>query len=78
MNRSGWSNAEFDGTVARAMTTADDAAREALFQEATRIAVREVAWIPLHIQKNIWAMRQGLAHTPRADEMTLAQDVRSG
>ncbi len=76
VNRSGWSNAEFDTTVARALTTADDAAREALFQEATRIAVREVAWIPLHIQKNIWAMRQGLAHTPRADEMTLAQDVR--
>jgi peptide/nickel transport system substrate-binding protein len=76
VNRSGWSNADYDTTLARALTTADDAAREALFQEATRIAVREVAWIPLHIQKNIWAMRQGLAHTPRADEMTLAQDVR--
>jgi peptide/nickel transport system substrate-binding protein len=76
VNRSGWSNAAYDQTVARALTTADDAAREALFQEATRIAVSEVAWIPLHIQKNIWAMRQGLAHTPRADEMTLAQDVR--
>ncbi len=78
VNRSGWSNAEFDATLGRALTTADDAAREALFQEATRIAVREVAWIPLHIQKNIWAMRQGLTHTARADEMTLAQDVRPG
>jgi peptide/nickel transport system substrate-binding protein len=78
VNRTGWSNAEFDGTLARALTTADDTAREALLQEATRIAVREVAWIPLHIQKNIWAMRRGLVHTPRADEMTLAQDVRPG
>jgi peptide/nickel transport system substrate-binding protein len=76
VNRSGYSNPEFDSTLARALTTADDNAREALFQEATRIAVRDVAWIPLHIQKNIWAMRQGLTHTPRADEMTLAQDVR--
>ncbi|MBW6396906.1 ABC transporter substrate-binding protein [Roseomonas sp. HJA6] len=76
VNRSGYSNPEFDAAVARALGTADDAEREKLFQQATRIAAQDVAWIPLHIQKNIWAMRQGLAHTPRADEMTLAQDVR--
>ena len=76
VNRTSYSNPEFDAVLARAMGTADDEAREALMQEATRIAARDVAWIPLHIQKNIWAMRQGLAHTPRADEMTLAQDVR--
>jgi peptide/nickel transport system substrate-binding protein len=76
VNRTFYSNPEFDAVLGRAMGTADDAAREALLQEATRIAARDVAWIPLHIQKNIWAMRQGLAHTPRADEMTLAQDVR--
>lgn len=76
VNRTGYSNPEFDAVLARAMGTADDEAREGLMQEATRIAARDVAWIPLHIQKNIWAMRQGLTHTPRADEMTLAQDVR--
>jgi len=76
VNRTAYSNPGFDAVLARAMGTADDEAREALMQEATRIAARDVAWIPLHIQKNIWAMRQGLTHTPRADEMTLAQDVR--
>ncbi|TPG57694.1 ABC transporter substrate-binding protein [Roseomonas nepalensis] len=76
VNRTSYSNPEFDAVLARAMGTADDEAREALMQEATRIAARDVAWIPLHIQKNVWAMRQGLAHTPRADEMTLAQDLR--
>jgi len=75
-NRTAYSNPEFDAILARALATADDAAREALMQEATRVAARDVAWIPLHVQKNVWGMRQGLAHSPRADEMTLAQDVR--
>jgi peptide/nickel transport system substrate-binding protein len=76
VNRTSYSNREFDAKVAEALATADDEAREKLFQDATRIAAQDVAWIPLHIQKNIWAMRQGLRHAPRADEMTLAQDVR--
>lgn len=76
VNRTGYSNPTYDDTVRRAMNTADDEVREHLMQEATRMAANDVAWIPLHIQKNIWAMRQGLTHTPRADEMTLAMDVR--
>ncbi|MBR0642578.1 ABC transporter substrate-binding protein [Plastoroseomonas hellenica] len=76
VNRSGYSSQAYDATLTRALATADDEDREKLFQEATRIAARDVAWIPLHVQKNIWAMRRGLAHAARADEMTLAQDVR--
>ncbi|MFH5924991.1 ABC transporter substrate-binding protein [Roseomonas xinghualingensis] len=78
VNRTGYSSPQFDAVLERAMATVDDEAREALMQEATRIAARDVGWIPLHVQKNVWAMRQGLTHTPRADEMTLAQDVRPG
>ncbi|WP_424138363.1 ABC transporter substrate-binding protein [Roseomonas chloroacetimidivorans] len=76
VNRTGYSNPHFDEVLGRAMATTDDEAREKLMQEATRIAAADVAWIPLHVQKNIWAMRRGLKHTPRADEMTLAMDVR--
>jgi len=47
-----------------------------LLQDAQRLAMEDVAIIPLHIQTNIWAMRRGLAHTPRADELTRAQDIR--
>jgi peptide/nickel transport system substrate-binding protein len=32
--------------------------------------------MPTHLQRNVWAMRQGFAHTPRIDERTRAQDVR--
>ena len=50
--------------------------REALLQQATRIVVEDAGIIPTHLQKNVWAMRQGFVHTPRVDERTRAQDVR--
>jgi peptide/nickel transport system substrate-binding protein len=76
VNHVGYSSAEYDRVLTQALATVDDAAREALFQQATRIAAADAAWVPLHIQKNIWAMRRGVTHTPRADEMTLAMDVQ--
>lgn len=75
-NRLGYSNPELDRLTLRAMATPDDAERERLFIAATRIGMAENGLIPLHIQKNVWAMRKGLAHEPRADEMTLAMGVR--
>jgi len=75
-NRSGYSNPDFDKLVMRAMVTTDDTAREQVFMEATRMAMADHGLIPLHIQKNVWAMRKGLVHDPRADEMTLAMGIR--
>lgn len=75
-NRSGYSNREYDALVLRGMVTPDDEAREQIFMQATRMAMADLGLIPLHIQKNVWAMRKGLVHEPRADEMTLAMGVR--
>ena len=58
------------------MTTADDAAREKLVQQANQLAMNDVALVPLHLQKNIWAMRAGLSFVPRADEDTRVMDLR--
>ena len=57
------------------MTTADDGAREKLLQRATRIAIEDLVFIPLHIQMNIWGMSPGLTYTARQDEETHAMDV---
>jgi len=59
-----------------ALRELDDARRERMLQDLQRAAFEDVALIPLHIQTNIWAMRRGLAHSARADELTRAQDVR--
>lgn len=76
LNDSGYSNPALDALTARATATFDDAAREALLIEATRMAVTDAAIIPLYHQSNSWAMRKGLSYVPRVDERTLAKDVR--
>ncbi len=75
-NRGRYSNPELDAKLTEALTELDDEKRERLLQDIQRMAAEDVAVIPLHIQTNIWAMRRGLAHTPRADELTRAQDIR--
>ncbi len=75
-NRGRYSNPELDRMIEAALKEMDDAKREKLLQDAQRLAMEDVAIIPLHIQTNIWAMRRGLTHTPRADELTRAQDIR--
>jgi peptide/nickel transport system substrate-binding protein len=74
-NRGRYSNKQLDALLERALATVDDAAREKLLQDATRIAIEDVGIIPLHIQKNVWAARRGFIHTARADELTRAMDV---
>ena len=75
-NRGRYSNPAMDAKLEEALRELDDPKREALLQEATRLAMEDVGIIPIHIQKNIWAMRPGLLHEARADELTRAQDLR--
>lgn len=75
-NRGRYTNPALDTLLARALSTTDDQAREELLRQATRMAMDDVAIIPLHNQKNTWAMRAGLTYTPRADEETRAAGLR--
>ena len=75
-NRGRYANPAIDRVLFQALATADDPAREALVQQATRMAMEDVAIIPLHIQKNVWGMRASVSHTPRVDEETRAMDLR--
>lgn len=75
-NRSRYANPAFDAVLDRALATLDMPAREALYREATGIAIRDLAIIPLHHQVNIWALRRGLAFEGRSDERTMALGLR--
>jgi peptide/nickel transport system substrate-binding protein len=75
-NRGRYSSPALDGLLTQALRTPDDAARETLLQQATSLAFDDVAIIPLYNQMNIWAMEKGLTYKARADELTLAADVR--
>jgi peptide/nickel transport system substrate-binding protein len=76
-NWSGYSNPKVDALLERAFATVDEKARENLAREAMRIAMRDVAVIPLHHQVTTWGMRKSLVYAPRTDEFTLARDVQA-
>lgn len=71
-NRGRYSNPEVDRRMQTAFRTVDDVARERLLQEATAIAMADVAVIPTHIMKNIWASHTDIQYEPRLDGNTLA------
>jgi len=71
-----YSNPRMDAIADEAMRTLDDTAREKLMQQAMRMGMEDVAVIPLHTQKNVWATRRGLTYEPRVDEQTLAESTQ--
>ena len=75
-NRGRYSNPEVDRLLEASLTELDEEKRQKLVLDAERIAAEDVAVIPIHIQTNIWAMRRGIRHEARNDELSRAQDVR--
>ncbi len=62
-NRTQYSNAAFDTLLDRALGEFDEAKRNALFADATRLAIRDdVGIIPLYWQKHAWGTKAGLSY----------------
>jgi peptide/nickel transport system substrate-binding protein len=76
-NRGRYSNADFDRLLATADATMDDAERERLVAQATKMAMEDVALIPIFFWKGSWGLRRGLTMTPRGDQYTYATDIRA-
>lgn len=76
VNRGRYSNPAIDGLIDRALLEADDAAREKILVQGVKMAMEDVALIPLHQQKSIWATKAGFSYVPRSDEETRVQDLR--
>ena len=75
-NRVNYSNPALDVALTAAEREMEDGRREALLQEATRLAVGDTALIPLYIQNAIWAMRADLTYEPRVDERNAPSTIR--
>jgi peptide/nickel transport system substrate-binding protein len=75
-NYSGWSDAAFDRPAVAALTTMDDAERNRLLQEASRVALERMPVLPVHFESAVWAFRRGLRFDGRMDQTTLAQEIR--
>jgi peptide/nickel transport system substrate-binding protein len=70
------SNKEMDAKLEEALVTIDDAKREALLGEASKILMAEHGIIPIHFEISVWALRKGLTYAGRADQNTFAVDVK--
>ena len=69
-------NPGFDKVSLPAADTADPVTRRAGLEAATKIALDNVALIPLHFESSIWAFRKGLTYEGRRDQYTLATSVK--
>ena len=58
-----------------ALQTADDNDREALLQEANRLAVDDVCWVFLHQQQSVYGVNDALEWEPRHDELMTARNA---
>ena len=70
-NAGRYANPEMDAVLMEALRTVDDATREELLRDASRMAMDDFAIIPLHYEVTPWAMRATIDYTPRADQYTL-------
>jgi peptide/nickel transport system substrate-binding protein len=59
-----------------ALNTMDDAKRNAMIAQAAEIAFDETAMIPIHYEVSTWGTAAGYRYTPRADQYTLAMDLK--
>ena len=66
-NDGGWSNKAFDELLDKIAVETDPAKRQSLINEASKIAVDDVATIPLHQQILVWASRSTIELTQLAD-----------
>lgn len=74
-NKGRYSNPKMDAVLEEALKTVDDAKRESLLQQASKMALDDQALIPIHIEVTPWATRKGLTYKARADQYTLANGV---
>ena len=75
-NYGAFSDPVFDKILIEAIKTIDDAKREALLREAGKRAMELMPHIPIHFESTIWAFRKGIEYKGRADQLTLAMDIR--
>jgi len=75
-NHGRYANPALDALTDRATAVLDEEAREVLLREAVRLAMDDVAFIPLYNITNAWAARRGLRYEPRRDERTAAMGLR--
>ncbi len=75
VNRGRYSNPALDSLVDGAIHNLDVPARERALSEASEIVTRELPFVMLYQEMNIWAARKSLRYIARNDERTIAANT---
>ena len=75
-NRGRYSNKTVDDLTIKALGTIDDAQREALLRQASKVGMEDYGIIPLHFEVTPWAFKPTLSYAARVDQYTLAFEVK--
>ena len=75
-NWSKYSNPDVDKLVLDASRTLEDDKRSELLQQAGGMVMDDYGILPLQFEMSVWAMKNDIRYDGRADQMTLAQDIR--
>ncbi len=75
LNRARYSNPQFDALLRQASSEFDEAKRNRLLADATRVAMEDAAILPIYWQKLYWAARKGFIVDPDRGESTAARFV---
>lgn len=75
-NYGGYSNPAVDEPLLKAIRTVKEDERDVHLRQAGRAALEGLGLIPIHFESSIWAFRKGLAYKGRADQYTLAMEIK--
>lgn len=73
-----YSNPEIDKLIIESSAIIDLDEREKMLQKINRMAMEDVAWIPLHYQQDIFAVvkGKGVKFTPRSDRWLVVKEIQ--
>ena len=70
-----FARADIDAVVEKSLATFDDVERTKLYIQAEKMGMAEQAFLPLHHQVNVWAMKKDFSLLPRMQEGVRAFEV---
>lgn len=77
-NYGNYRNPKIDEALTAALSTMDDEARRSALSKIVRMAVDDVAVIPVHFEKTTWATAKDVAYSGRSDQYTLLSNASKG
>lgn len=74
-NSGGYSNPRVDDLAEQGARTMDHSRRAALLRAASASAHGDVPWVPIYVQRQVYALRAPFRWTPRQDKKICVADI---